>query len=148
MSSKYKYLLLPLLLIISAAVTSRTSESKLSVTITDLHNNKGHILISLYKDGVGYPEEVDKAVRRVKLTITNKTASTSFTGLATGNYAVAFLHDENNDEKMNTNFFGLPKEGYGFSNNVMGSFGPPPFSKASFQYTVGQSKAISIKARY
>lgn len=148
MVSKYKYFLLPFLLFLSMAFTSRVKESSVSVTITELRNNKGHVLISVYKDGVGYPEEVDKAVRRAKITITNKTASISFTGLAAGNYAVAILHDENDDEKMNTSFFGLPKEGYGFSNNVMGSFGPPSFSKASFQYTAGQSKTISIKTRY
>lgn len=137
-----------MLLIISAAVTSRTSENKLSVNINNLRNNKGHVLISLYKDGAGYPEEVNKAVRRAKLTITNKTAAVSFTGLASGSYAIAILHDENDDEKMNTNFIGLPKEGYGFSNNVMGSFGPPSYTKASFQYSAGQSKTISIKTRY
>ncbi|MBK7290922.1 MAG: DUF2141 domain-containing protein [Chitinophagaceae bacterium] len=41
--------------------------------------------------------------------------------------SIAILHDENDDGKMNSNFLGLPKEGYGFSNNVMGNFGPPLF---------------------
>ncbi len=71
-----------------------------------------------------------------------------FTGLPTGNYAIAILHDENDDMKMNTNFLGLPKEGYGFSNNVMGAFGPPGYNKANFNYTAGTATAISIKARY
>ena len=137
-----------LLLFVSFTVISRVTENKLSIIITGLNNNKGHVLISVYKDGVGYPEEVDKAVRRAKLTITNKTATVSFAGLASGNYAIAILHDENDDGKMNSNFLGIPKEGYGFSNNVMGSFGPPAFSKASFQYNANQSKKISIKARY
>ena len=106
------------------------------------------MLISVYKDGVGYPEELDKAVRRAKLTITNKTASVSFAGLASGNYAIAILHDENNDGKMNTNFLGIPKEGYGFSNNVMGTFGPPTFSKASFQYNANLIKSIVINTKY
>ncbi|MEO5946429.1 MAG: DUF2141 domain-containing protein [Chitinophagaceae bacterium] len=140
--------MLSLLLLIGVTVISRVTENKLSISITGLHNNKGHVLISLYKDGNGYPDKVDKAVRRAKLSITDKTASISFPGLIAGNYAIAILHDENDDEKMNTNFLGLPKEGYGFSNNVMGSFGPPSFSKASFQYVANQIKAISIKARY
>lgn len=148
MASKYRCFFLLLLLFVSFTVISRVTENKLSITITGLNNNKGHVLISVYKDGVGYPEEVDKAVRRAKLTITNKTATVSFAGLASGNYAIAILHDENDDGKMNSNFLGIPKEGYGFSNNVMGSFGPPAFSKASFQYNANQSKKISIKARY
>ncbi len=148
MSSKYRYLLLLLLLFASFTVISRVTENKLSLSITNLRNNKGHVLISVYKDGVGYPEELDKAVRRAKLTITNKTASVSFAGLASGNYAIAILHDENNDGKMNTNFLGIPKEGYGFSNNVMGTFGPPTFSKASFQYNANLIKSIVINTKY
>ena len=148
MSSKYRYLLLLLLLFASFTVISRVTENKLSLSITNLRNNKGHVLISVYKDGVGYPEELDKAVRRAKLTIINKKATVSFAGLASGNYAIAILHDENDDGKMNTNFLGLPKEGYGFSNNVMGTFGPPTFSKASFQYNANQIKSIVINTKY
>ena len=129
MNRFYRYFLLSILLLVAATVISRVTENKLSLSITDLRNNKGHVLITVYKDGVGYPEDVDKAVRRAKLTITNKTATVSFVGLASGNYA-------------------MPKEGYGFSNNVMGNFGPPSFSKASFLYNANQSKTISIKARY
>ena len=147
MNRFYRYFLLSILLLVAATVISRVTENKLSLSITDLRNNKGHVLITVYKDGVGYPEDVDKAVRRAKLTITNKTATVSFVGLASGNYAIAILHDENDDGKMNINFLGLPKEGYGFSNNVMGNFGPPSFSKASFLYNANQSKTISIKAR-
>ena len=91
---------------------------------------------------------MDKAVRRAKLTIINKKATISLVGLASGNYAIAILHDENDDGKMNTNFLGLPKEGYGFSNNVMGTFGPPTFSKASFQYNANQIKSIVINTKY
>ncbi|MBK7291402.1 MAG: DUF2141 domain-containing protein [Chitinophagaceae bacterium] len=148
MNRFYRYFLLSILLLVAATVISRVTENKLSLSITDLRNNKGHVLITVYKDGIGYPEEVDKAVRRAKLTITNKTATVSFAGFASGNYAIAILHDENDDGKMNSNFLGLPKEGYGFSNNVMGNFGPPSFSKASFLYNANQSKTISIKARY
>ena len=124
------------------------TDATLKVTITNLRNNKGHVLISIFRDGVGYPDKPEKSFKRAKLTISNKIAGFDFAGLPTGNYAIAILHDENDDQKMNTNFFGLPKEGYGFSNNVMGTFGPPGYSKASFNYTASTAAAISIKARY
>ena len=41
---------------------------------------------------------------------------------------------------------GIPKEGYGFSNNVTGLMGPPSFSKASFKYEGTQ--VVKIKMRY
>lgn len=123
-------------------------DNGISVSVSNLRNNKGYVLISLYKDGVGYPDNPDKAIRKAKLAIHNKQAVTSFTGLASGNYAIAILHDENDDQKMNKTFLGLPKEGYGFSNNVMGTFGPPSFSKASFSCSSGKVVSVSIKTRY
>lgn len=124
------------------------AETGIKVTITNLRNNKGHVLISLFKEGVGYPDKPDKAFRKTKLAISDHKTAVLFTDLPSGNYAIAILHDENDDQKMNTNFFGLPKEGYGFSNNVMGTFGPPSHSKASFSYTTPGLIYQQIKTRY
>ncbi|MBK7290921.1 MAG: hypothetical protein IPI78_12270 [Chitinophagaceae bacterium] len=66
MNRFYRYFCLSILLVVATTVISRVTENKLSL-ITDLRNNKGHVLITVYKDGVGYPEDVDKAVRRAKL---------------------------------------------------------------------------------
>jgi uncharacterized protein (DUF2141 family) len=60
---------------------------------------------------------------------------------------VAVLHDENNDHKMNLSVFGLPKEGYAFSNNAMGLAGPPSFQKASFLHH-SEKTVHRIKLRY
>ncbi len=49
-----------------------------------------------------------------------------------GTYAVGYYVDANENEKLDTNFLGIPKEEYGFSNNVRGKFGPPSFESASF----------------
>jgi uncharacterized protein (DUF2141 family) len=45
-----------------------------------------------------------------------------------GSYAVAAYHDENNNDKLDKAFTGIPNEKYGFSNNVRGIFGPPDLS--------------------
>jgi uncharacterized protein (DUF2141 family) len=123
------------------------ADEGIKVSILNLRNNKGHVLVSLFNNSSGFPDKAEKAIRKVQLTINNNAAFTSFTGLPAGSYAVAILHDENDDRKMNTNFFGIPKEGYGFSNNVMGTFGPPSFSRASFTYN-NSGASITIIARY
>ncbi len=56
-----------------------------------------------------------------------------------GTYAIKAFHDVNESGAMDTGLFGLPKEPYGFSNNVMGAFGPPDFSKASFEVGPGKN---------
>lgn len=140
-------LYLILLIILHTSFHSAPAEG-IRINITNLRSNNGHLLISLFKDCNGYPEKAEQAVRRGKLVIKDNKAWVVFTGLPTGRYAAAILHDENDDMKMNKTGLGLPKEGYGFSNNVMGAFGPPSCSRASFEYTTGSYKEISIRTRY
>ena len=56
-----------------------------------------------------------------------------FTGVAPGRYGLSVFHDINANEKLDTSFVGIPKEPYGFSNNVRGRFGPPLFDDFSFE---------------
>ncbi len=127
---------------------SPATEDGIIINITNLRNDKGHILISLFKEGEGFPDKVEKAFRKERVSISNKKAIIQFSSVPAGNYAIAILHDENDDAKMNKTWLGLPKEGYGFSNNVMGALGPPSFSKASFTHAAGRFTAIDIKTKY
>lgn len=52
--------------------------------------------------------------------------------LPNGTYAIGIFVDTNYNNEMDRNFFGVPKEQYGFSNDAKGSFGPPSFKDASF----------------
>jgi len=57
-----------------------------------------------------------------------------------GTYALSVFHDSQNTGKLRTNAFGVPRDGYGFSNNATGTFGPPSFEKASFKVTAGKNQ--------
>ena len=70
----------------------------------------------------------------------------SFNNLTPGKYAVRYYHDENMNGEMETNLVGKPTEGYGFSNNVIGKFGPPPFEKWLFE--INDDKKIVLKPTY
>ena len=70
-----------------------------------------------------------------------------FEGLAAGEYAVAMYHDENNDTQFNKGIFGIPKEGYGVSNNVVHKLRAPNFEEARFQLTTG-TKEVRIRVHY
>ena len=52
-----------------------------------------------------------------------------------GYYAVSVLADSDGDERMSVNFLGLPREYYGFSNNVAALLGPPSFEDAMVKIT-------------
>ena len=117
----------------------------LKVEIAGLRSSKGVVLVTLFKEGKGYPDEPEKAFKKTKISIVDNKASIDFTNIPAGEYAIVVLHDENNNLKMDKNL-GIPKEGYGFSNNVMGLMGPPSFSKASFKFEGKQ--VVEIKMRY
>jgi hypothetical protein len=61
-------------------------------------------------------------------------ATCRVTGVPAGNYAIAFFHAQQNETQLTPGLFGKPTQGYGFSNNAAGSFGPPNFTAAAFAY--------------
>ena len=60
-------------------------------------------------------------------------------------YAFTFFHDLNKNKKLDTNFLGIPKEPYGFSNEKKGRFGPPKFKEVSFKLNKSSIFKISIE---
>ncbi len=48
---------------------------------------------------------------------------------------------------MDSNFFGIPKEGVGVSNGARGHMGPPRYKDAKFNFT-GNSQSITINLVY
>ena len=96
---------------------AQAENHKLSISFTGLSSAKGNLMLKV-SDEAG--QEVLKKV--VPLESQRPTVRLS---LPEGNYAIAAFHDENGNKKLDRNFAGLPKEKYGFSNNVRGTFSPP-----------------------
>lgn len=115
--------------------------------IEGCRNDKGQLLVSLFNEATGFPSDGKKAFRKTSVVVNKGTTLVEWKDIPEGSYAVALLHDENNDLKMNFTIIGLPKEGYGFSNNSMGLAGPPSFQKASFWHQ-GEKTTHRIKLRY
>jgi uncharacterized protein (DUF2141 family) len=57
------------------------------------------------------------------------------------------LHDENDNGKMDTDWMGIPKEGYGATRDAKGIMGPPKFKDAAFTYK-GGGLTLQIRAKY
>lgn len=78
--------------------------------------------------------------------VTENKCVITISDLRAGEYAIRYYHDENMNGQMETNLVGKPTEGYGFSNNVTGKFGPPPFKKWLFQ--IISDKKIILRPTY
>jgi len=88
----------------------------------------------------------EKVIKQEMGPIINNTCTFSIRDLSPGRYAVRYFHDENLNGKMETNTVGKPTEGYGFSNNVKGKFGQPPFEKWLFE--INKDEKIILKPIY
>jgi len=123
--------------------SSVVAQSQVEVIITDVRDTTGTVMVALFAD----PETFLKKPTLGKF-VKSKSgqAKAVFEDIEPGEYAVSIIHDANNNRKLDTNFVGIPREGFGFSNNVMGAFGPPSFDKAKFR--VSGSTTIRIKAKY
>ncbi|MRR38306.1 DUF2141 domain-containing protein, partial [bacterium] len=53
-------------------------------------------------------------------------------GVPYGQYAIAVFHDKNDNDVLDKNIMGVPKEEYGFSNNARGRLGPPDYGSMRF----------------
>ena len=118
----------------------------LTIELTGIKPAEGNILLSLYKNAEGFPSDTKAVYMSSKTKVSANTITVSLNNVPNGTYAIAFFHDANANGKMDKNFVGLPKEGYGFSNDAMGKFGPPSFKEASFTYT-GKEK-VTMKVKY
>jgi uncharacterized protein (DUF2141 family) len=116
----------------------------LKVSFDELRSEKGNILYLLFQSEEGYPDQEKLAIRQGKIPASTK--SFVLSELPAGEYAMTFIHDENANGKLDTNFFGIPKEGYGFSNNPKAYFGPPSYGKSKFE--LKEESEIHIKMSY
>ncbi len=90
---------------------------KLTVEIDGLKNKKGQICASIFTTSEGFPSDRDRGLQKQCTKITGTPLPIAFENLKAGSYAVAVFHDQNNDGTLNTNIFGIPSEGFGFSSN-------------------------------
>mgnify|MGYP004008232345 CR=1 FL=1 len=122
----------------SADVQKRSENAgNLKLTVTGFNSDMGELSISIWdseeefdkgEDDKPNPFMIDTALIKVKK------SEKIFKNIPFKKYAIKLFHDENKNKDLDTNFMGMPDEGFGFSNNAMGQFGPPPFGEASFDF--------------
>lgn len=112
---------------------AQTASCKLVVHISGFRNTKGDAGATLFNNPDGWPEDNDKALKHGPFPIdpATKTAVVTFDGLTPGVYSFAVIHDENQNHKLDRNFIGIPKEGFGFANNPHVGLSAPSYKDAS-----------------
>lgn len=115
------------------------AQSKLEIEITNLRNNIGGVVLDLL-------DENNQSIKGAKSKIEDNKCTIVFNNIENGNYAIRYFHDENSNNALDKNLIGIPQEGFGFSNNAIGNFGPKEFKK--WLFTVSGDKKLSMKTYY
>lgn len=117
-----------------------------SATITGLRSSKGNVLACLTANPHAFPDCKDDPLAR-KLTVpATGLGRIDFGTMPEGRYAVALIHDENGNGRLDT-ALAIPREGFGFSRDAPVRFGPPRFENAAFQVG-GEPVRLEIRMRY
>ncbi|MDZ4731066.1 MAG: DUF2141 domain-containing protein [Xanthomonadales bacterium] len=131
-----------------ASAFSQTSCLQIHVKIQNIRNSTGNLACGIFESPEGFPKKFQGSAKMVIMKkIQTTQAQCNFADIPPGTYAIAVIHDENMNGELDTNWMGIPTEGYGFSNTTIDEIGAPAFSAARFSYD-GQKLNLTIKLKY
>ena len=145
--SKIQRALLATVLLIGLPISA--SADTLTVTVNNI-KKAGEIHVAVYDNAKAF--EADRGekggtapgITEGTIQMVEPGSVTYIYELPPGTYAIGIFHDVNLNNKMDNNFFGVPKEQYGFSNKARALFGPPDFEDAAFVLKGSASQSIDL----
>lgn len=144
--------LVELLVVAAAALfavgsSAASEDAKLVLVAQNLRNDTGSVSFLVFDKAQGFPSDPGQARFRGTVKPKEGRARLTLDKVPQGTYAVAALHDENENGKLDRNWLGAPTEGYGASNNPPPRNGPPRFDESKFVIDNTQ-KSVNIRVIY
>ena len=132
------------LLLLLALMTTNAFASDLTVKVTNITKNKGSVRVALFNSAQDFPDNPDGMLDGEIVEASETTLTVTFKNLKADSYAISVFQDINDNGTIDTNFFGIPKEPIGFSNNPR-LFGKPKFVNCKFLLKDSMTKTINLK---
>lgn len=126
-------------------VVSNAAAVELEISVVGLRNTEGNILVALYRNPETFLGK-EGFFRTLVIPASRQPPTGVIRDLPEGDYAIALLHDENNNNKMDKRFF-VPREGFGFSNNVKIRVRAPSFNDTKFSVNAERTRVV-IELQY
>jgi uncharacterized protein (DUF2141 family) len=120
-----KKAILTAVILVSGFVSAQKVD--LEVKMSGFKNSTGKVKVGLYNSEKTF---LKSTMLSLTSEIKNNQSIAIFKDLEIGEYAVSIYHDENENDVMDKNFMGIPKEDYASSNNAKGVMGPPKYQDA------------------
>ncbi len=132
-----------LCMLLGVSISSAQPEPAVGVlrlTITGFESDEGSARIAIANTGTGFKND-EGLVATLRGELHDGVARVQSLALPFGEYAVKVFHDANGNDKLDTNFLGIPKEAVGFSNGARATLGLPDFEDAK---VVLSSDSLSV----
>ncbi|MCZ6644536.1 MAG: DUF2141 domain-containing protein [Gammaproteobacteria bacterium] len=129
-------------LVASLVFVTSVQADDLEIAVSQINSPEGHLLVQVLTEAAFKGEA--SASKSARLAAQTGTLSLTIDSLEPGEYAVRVMHDENDNGKLDSNLIGIPLEPWGFSNNAVGSFGPPGWKDVKFTLNGSHSVAIDL----
>lgn len=123
------------------------SSSKIIIQLTGMENTNGKVNVALYNSSSSF-NDPNQAFREYFLDVTGTSMTITLDSIPEGTYAFGLFHDENDNAELDQNFLNIPTEGFGFSNNAMGSFGPPSYDESKFTLPKNSTITQTIELKF
>ena len=117
------------ILVLISAMTAQAQSADISVAITNIKTNDGHIVVSLFDSEKNF---LNVSMKAEKLKAKEGKLNVTFKDIPKGTYTVLVIHDENDNGKLDINFMRIPKEPYGISMDGKSMFAAPSYDGAKF----------------
>ena len=125
-------------------IAVQATAATLTVKVPGPLDPKGRIGCGLFAGESGFP--MDNSVARMQWLPAQVDGVTCvFTDVADGAYALSVVLDMNGNQRVDTNFLGMPREAWGESNNARPSLRPPRFDEAVFKVTDGKHVQFDVR---
>ena len=131
--------------LVAAAAPAQAGE--VVITVTDLRSTKGVVRACMTTRADVFPKCAKDPNAHRTVVPAGKVVEIRFTGVKPGQYAIALLHDENNNGKADRALGMMPKEGFGFSRDAPVRMAPPKYADAVFPVE-SRDLSLTIKMRY
>ena len=120
-----------LLYFLLSAYIVPTQGTQLTIMIENTEVVDGYIRIGVFNANDTFLKK-GSTYKKYKIAVEDSIETIIIDDLPKGEYAFILYHDKNSDGKMNRKFIGIPKEPYGFSNNIRPKLSKPTFEECKF----------------
>lgn len=137
--------LIIILLFICVSFSIHAQNSSIELKITNIRNSKGYIRYAIFDNEKHFLSTKTGFIDAGSVNAQKGSIKIKTNNIPDGFYAISVFHDENYNEKVDTNIFGIPTEGFGFSNNPTLYFGPPNYKECLIEKKSNTKLNIEIK---